>query len=64
MYRWLRDEAFLTRYRAAQRDLFAHAMARLQGATSEALDTLREVMTDKQSPAAAVPWAELFPEPA
>lgn len=53
MYRWLRDEAFLTRYRAAQRDLFAHAMARLQGATSEALDTLREVMTDKQSPAAA-----------
>lgn len=53
MYRWLRDEAFLTRYRAAQRDLFAHAMARLQGATSEALETLREVMTDKASPAAA-----------
>lgn len=53
MYRWLREGSFQERYRAAQKALFVHAMARLQGATGDALDTLREVMSDPANPAAA-----------
>lgn len=53
MYRWLREATFQARFRAAQKALFAHAMARLQGTAGDALDTLRDVMTDASNPAAA-----------
>ncbi len=61
MYRWLREGSFQERYRAAQKALFAHAMARLQGATGDALDTLREVMSDPANPAAARVTAAAMP---
>lgn len=38
---------------ALKAEVFVHAMARLQGATGDALDTLRDVMTDTANPAAA-----------
>lgn len=53
MYRWLREGSFQERYRAAQKHLFSHAMGRLQNTAGDALDTLREVMTDTTNPAAA-----------
>lgn len=53
MYRWFQEPTFAARYRSAQKELFTHAMGRLQKSAGDALDTLREVMTDSATPPAA-----------
>lgn len=52
--RWLRyDTIFKAAYREAQRDLYDHARATLQDATSDAVKTLRAVMTNEDAPETA-----------
>ena len=53
MYQWLRCPEFQTKFRAAQEDLYTHAIARIQSAASEAVDTLRGIMADDTAPHAA-----------
>ena len=52
--RWLReDTAFQAAYRDARRAVVQHAIAQVQRATGEAVETLRTVMQDSESPASA-----------
>lgn len=52
-YRWLKDAAFQAAYREARRAVVQHAMTQLQRATGEAVETLRRVMQNSESPASA-----------
>lgn len=47
LWRWLQDKDFHAAYMKARRDTVSRAIARLQQASSEAVNTLREVMKDK-----------------
>src|ERR1051325_3186202 len=47
LWRWLQDKAFHAAYMTARRETVQHALARLQQASTEAVNTLREVMKDK-----------------
>jgi AcrR family transcriptional regulator len=47
LWRWLQDKDFHAAYMTARRETVKHAMARLQQISSEAVNTLREVMKDK-----------------
>lgn len=49
--RWLKNPDFMAAYRQARRAVVLHAVANLQGATCEAVDTLRVVMKDANAPA-------------
>jgi hypothetical protein len=52
--RWpAEDQAFQNQYRAARRALVQHGIGQLQKATSDAVQTLRQVMRDTASPASA-----------
>jgi transcription elongation GreA/GreB family factor len=52
--RWLReDAAFQIAYREARRAVVQHAIVQVQHATGEAVETLRHVMQDRESPASA-----------
>jgi hypothetical protein len=51
--RWLQREDFQERYREARQEAVSHATARLQQASSQAVDTLTSVMGDPTAPAAA-----------
>jgi hypothetical protein len=52
--RWLRDDAvFQIAYREARRAVVQHAIVQVQRATGEAVETLRQVMQDRESPASA-----------
>lgn len=51
--RWLRDEEFRSEYERARRQLMEHAAARLQQASSLAVETLRGIMQDETAPASA-----------
>jgi transposase-like protein len=51
LWRWLQDKDFHDAYRAARRESVSQAMARLQQASSEAVNTLREIVKDKKQPA-------------
>jgi transposase-like protein len=53
LWRWLQDKDFHTAYRTARRESVSQAIARLQQASSEAVNTLREIVKDKQQPAPA-----------
>jgi transposase-like protein len=53
LFRWLQDKDFHTAYRAARRETVTQAIARLQQASSEAVNTLREIVKDKKQPAPA-----------
>jgi hypothetical protein len=44
LIRWLREDAFRDAYQEARREATKQAIARLQQASSEAVDTLRDVM--------------------
>jgi len=46
LWRWLQDKNFHTAYLKARRDAVQQAIARLQSYTSEAVETLREIMTN------------------
>ena len=51
LWRWFQSPAFADAYRLARREAMAYAMARIQAALSEAVDTLRAVMADDDAPA-------------
>jgi transposase-like protein len=53
LWRWLQDKDFHNAYRTARRESVSQAIARLQQASSEAVNTLREVVKDKKQPAPA-----------
>jgi transposase-like protein len=53
LLRWLKDAAFQSAYRDARRAVVQHAIAQVQRATGEAVETLRTVMQDSESPASA-----------
>jgi lambda repressor-like predicted transcriptional regulator len=47
LWRWLQDKDFHAAYMTARRETVQHALARLQQVSTEAVNTLREVMKDK-----------------
>lgn len=53
LWRWLQLPEFQDRYRAAKRQAVAQAIARLQQASSEAVETLQRVMNDPETSASA-----------
>ena len=53
LHRWLKLEAFQAAYREARRAVVHHAIAQVQRATGEAVETLRQVMQDINAPASA-----------
>ena len=53
LYRWLQHEEFQTSYRQARRESVTQAIAGLQQACGEAVQTLREIMTDSEAPASS-----------
>lgn len=50
LLRWMQDPAFKAAYRSAKQQIVNHSITRLQQATGEAVDTLREIMKDKDKP--------------
>ena len=53
-WRWLReDEEFQAKYKAAKKQALSVAIAQLQQAASEAVQTLRDVAADTSSPASS-----------
>ena len=53
LWRWLGEDEFQKEYREARRKAVAHGLAGVQAACSEAVGTLRDVMTNAESPAKA-----------
>jgi Helix-turn-helix of insertion element transposase len=53
LWRWLQDKEFHSSYMKARRETVSRSIARLQQCTTEAVNTLRSVMSDKESPASA-----------
>ena len=53
LHRWLKDTAFQAAYREARRAVVQHAIAQVQQATGEAVETLRAVMQAADTPASA-----------
>ncbi len=50
LFRWLKEPDFAGAYREARTEAVRQAIARLQQITSEAVEVLRAVMNDKDSP--------------
>src|SRR5437879_1275745 len=53
LHRWLKDDGFQAAYREARRAVVQQAIVQVQGATGEAVETLRAVMQDADAPASA-----------
>jgi hypothetical protein len=53
LWRALKTPEFMGAYRAARREAFSQAVARLQHASNAAVGTLLRVMTDSAAPAAS-----------
>ena len=53
LYRWLGNDSFREAYAAARAEVVRHAVANLQRSTSEAVEALREVLNDSETPASA-----------
>jgi len=53
LWRWLQREEFQVRYREAKSQAVAQSIARLQQVSGEAVETLREVMANTESPASS-----------
>jgi transposase-like protein len=51
LWRWLQDKDFHAAYRTARRESVSQAMPRLQQVSTEAVNTLREIVKDKKQPA-------------
>lgn len=50
LYRWLQHEEFQSSYRQARRESVSQAIAGLQQASSEAVQTLRDIMANSEAP--------------
>jgi len=53
LYRWLDDETFNRAFKNARRKSFSQSISHLQQATALAVETLKDVMEDKESPASS-----------
>lgn len=53
MWRWMQDGDFKEMYRMAKVQAVGQAIARIQQVTTQAVDTLYDVMTSKKAPAMA-----------
>ena len=53
LWRWMQQPAFREAYRKARREAVEQARARLQQASGEAVEALREVMNDSEAPHAS-----------
>ena len=53
LWRWLQRPDFIRAYREARRQVVEQALGEVQAATTDAVRTLREVMTDPVSPASS-----------
>ena len=53
LHRWLQIKDFKDAYREAKREAVSAAISRLQQTATEAVDALRDVMNDTESPASA-----------
>lgn len=53
VYTWLKEPTFAAAYREARAQAVSQAVARLQQASSEAVDTLQTVLADPAAPAPA-----------
>jgi transposase-like protein len=51
LWRWLQDKDFHKRYIDLRRECVSQSIARLQQASTEAVNTLREIVRDKKQPA-------------
>lgn len=51
--RYMKEPEFTVAYRDARREMVTHSLTALQGACGEAVDTLREIATDKDAPASS-----------
>ena len=50
LYSWLREETFQRDYKALKQDIMSHSTARLQQASSLAVDALVEIVRDREKP--------------
>ena len=62
LFRWLQDDSFLAAYRTARRDAVSQAMARLQRYSSDAVDTLYQIMTTSSYDSAKIHAAKTILE--
>jgi len=53
LWRWLQDKDFHTAYMNIRRESVSLAIARLQQASTEAVNTLKAIAKDKEAPASA-----------
>jgi hypothetical protein len=53
LWRWMQQPAFREAYRRARREAVEQARARLQQASGEAVEALRDVMNDQEAPHAS-----------
>ncbi len=53
LWRWLQDPEFEAQYRRARQAALDQAIAQIQQAASEAVETLRTVQTDTEAPASS-----------
>jgi hypothetical protein len=53
LWRWMQQPAFRDAYRRARREAVEQARARLQQASGEAVEALRDVMNDEDAPHAS-----------
>ena len=51
LWRWLKEKEFIEAYRVLKREAVTQAVTRLQQISCKAVDTLKQVMEDKESPA-------------
>lgn len=61
-WRWMKDPAFIERFREVCRDTMNRAIARLQEAASDAVDCLRKVQSTGESESARVSAARTILE--
>ena len=52
-HRWLRDPTFQRSYKAARQQIVDFCISRVQKASSEAVDVLREILRDNTAPASS-----------
>jgi hypothetical protein len=53
LWRWLQVADFKDSYRAARREVVAHAIAQVQAGLGDAVKTLQDIMSDSDAPASA-----------
>jgi len=49
LYRWLQEEGFNKEYRSVRKKALTQTIARLQNGTTKAIETLEEIMIDKEA---------------